>query len=241
MGGRVLPGMQSPPISQSISRRGDRKACQPCSHRKVRCDKAGAQPCSNCVRRKQPELCDMGSQSRSRARPHGANSPRSKSLLLERRAARTASEQNELGRSTTQHNLHSTSPSGSRRMSASGSARSGTAISDQVQSPNLSGGTPTPLHIGDSAMANFIRHQADSTGFRLNDSLTSMLGLQNCGAAYPLLDLGASEDRWRELEPILPSPNEIWRLVLPSKLAAPDSWSLEAFTFFGTACKFLHR
>ena len=99
----------------------------------------------------------------------------------------------------------------------------------------------TPLHIGEYAMAIFIRRQADSTVFRLTDSLTSMLGLQNIDSGYTLLDLGASGDRWKELEPILPSPFEIWRSVVALKFNARESWTSEAFHFFWTPYKFSLR
>ncbi len=200
----------------------NRKSCQPCSQRKVRCDKDGVQPCSNCVRRNQSERCDLGLSSRSRAQPHHAGSPRSRESLLKQGAVGTALEVNESARPTTQPDSHSANRTSSRRMSTGESTRVGTSLGNQVQLPSASGDTNIPLHIGEPAMATFIRHQADSTGFRLPESLTSMLGLQNHDSGYPFLDLGASEDRWTELKPILPSPFEVWRSALPYKLIARD-------------------
>lgn len=231
--------MPSSSVSPDISRRGSsRQACQPCSQRKVRCDKAGVQPCSNCLRRNQPELCDMGSRLRSRAQPHRASQPASKTLSLKRRTASTASDANESVGSAMQNNILPTSPTRSQRLSPSGSARSGMTITDHNQIPSASQDTPAPQHIGESAMATFIRHQADSTGYRLTDSLTSMLKLQNLGSGYPLLDLGASKDGWKELEPILPSPFEIWRLAVAAKRVAQNSRIPEAFQLSATASVF---
>ena len=83
-------------------------------------------------------------------------------------------------------------------------------LKNQTELRSASASTASALHIGEPAMATFIRHQADSTGFRLTDSLSSILGLHNHDTGYPFLDLGSSEDRWTELKPILPSPSEIW-------------------------------
>ena len=83
---------------------------------------------------------------------------------------------------------------------------------DQARLGDLDNGTgPTP-HIGEPAMATFIRHEAANTGVALTGNLSTMLGLQNINdAGYPLLDLGSSADRWEQLEHMLPRPVEIWR------------------------------
>ena len=212
-----------------------RTACQPCSRRKIRCDRDTVQPCSNCVKRNQPGLCDLGSQSQSRAQPHHASSRDNNNTTsaAKRQSKRLSLVQDQLEQPTTQQpSPWTTQASTEVRSSTSSNIVSPTTVQqddhgqlngspskgdampnvlDGILEPADDNKMPSPSHIGEPAMATYIRHQANSTGFALTDSVSSMLGLLNRDAGYPLLDLGGSEDRWTELEPILPRPAEIWR------------------------------
>ena len=177
-----------------------RIACQPCNRRKVKCDRDLVQPCSNCTRRNHPELCELGSDSVSRAQPHNAAARRVQGLT-------SGSD------TTVQREITAPLPSQpidedwqNTRIDvqdATARARQGTSLARDA--------TPVVSHIGSPSMATFIRQQAGRTGYTLTGSLSSILGLENHGAPYPFLDLGAAENHWSELEPILPSPYEVHR------------------------------
>lgn len=187
-------------------RRGkNRRACQPCSLRKVRCDRTFVRPCSNCVRRGKAEFCDLGPASHSRAQPHRAGEQATASTLSVSFTSVTPTVgRRESGILTAQAHdedfLHT--PAGNVATDAAEQPLEPEAM----QSGRLSGRdegshnqyetifsdhvAPTPSHVGEPSMATFIRHQARNTDVPLSGSLSSMLGLESRGGGYPFLDVG---------------------------------------------------
>jgi hypothetical protein len=180
-----------------------RTACEPCNQRKVRCDRELVQPCSNCVRRQEPELCGLGSGLDSRAQPHHASarasSMSSRSSSRDRRQPEQSHTSPPAGRDGDQH------------VPVTPTDSSSATSNHQARSSRPGDPSPPSSHIGEPSMAMFIRHQASNKGYNINDDISSLLGLSNGNAGYPFLFLGSLDDRWKGLALILPHPFEIHR------------------------------
>ena len=167
---------QMPQIAGNSNReRGKhRTACQPCSQRKVRCDREVEQPCSNYVRRNKPELCDLGPASHSRAQPHRSGGRKTASAAAQPpTSSRLTTVERDHGVLTSQPNNQeflrtpaSVVPTAeSQQQPEAGSLRLDVlprldpSPDRQYQSPVPPDGAPTPSHIGEPSMAIFIRHQ----------------------------------------------------------------------------------
>ena len=208
--------------SNKVARSRNKKACYPCSRRKVRCDKEVVQPCSNCMTRGQGGICAYTPSNDRRTHPHssqkrlalrGNRSNAREDTSRSSRQASSSDEQSSVSPSTIVNGEWGTVSSRQPKTGQSdkpGATGASTYPSGSL-GQDLSPESPSDAfsNVGDCAMATFVSHQAESTRFAGVGIVQSMLGLQNRAASYPFSKLRSFDERWRELEAILPSSEDV--------------------------------
>jgi hypothetical protein len=194
--------------------RRERRACYPCSLRKVRCDRMI--PCRTCTQRGHPEICIPKDEPGSTSTRHRTSTLRTGLELddpVARPSMRGHPDPHPLGLLTQRVQLFDPDSTG-----------------HDSDRPSSHAEDPGPTFVGEDSLPSFVHITSPDGEPTPRDNTRHTLGLQNTWTAYPYMRQRSPMAVAKEIDQLVPSHSEILQYEFLVDVAVPETLMLNRYS-----------